>query len=210
MQLSLLPEPFDHPRFLYEIKHDGFRSLAYVSDGKCELVSRRKNTYKSFKKLQAEIGESLKVKTAIIDGEICCLDSKARSLFYELLRRRGTPVFYAFDLLYLNGKDLRHEPLIQRKRELEKLIKSAKCSSLLYAQHIEGRGPELFGLICKKDCEGVVAKRCEGMYSITETWFKFRNSKYSQWEGRRELFDEFHKTLKRAAEPKPKTRKRTG
>src|ERR1700688_3870307 len=89
-QLSLVREPFDDPDFLFELKHDGFRALAHIWDGKCELVSRRRNTYKSFQELKDNLAK-LKVKDAIIDGEIVCLDSEGRSIFNELLFRRGFP-----------------------------------------------------------------------------------------------------------------------
>ena len=192
MQLILLPEPFDHPEWIFELKHDGFRCVAYVPDGKCRLVSRRGNVYSSIKNLQLELA-SLRVKDAIIDGEIVCLDSDGHSLFYELLRRKGRPVLYGFDLLYLNGEDLRQQPLIERKRKLHGLIKAAKkkCPNLLYARHVDARGNDLFRLVCASNSEGVVAKRRIGLYGISERWFKIRNRQYSQMEGRRELFDSF-------------------
>jgi ATP-dependent DNA ligase len=98
---------------LFELKVDGFRALAYVDDGHCELMSRRRNPYKSFKDLQSSLA-NLKVKNAVIDGEIACVDEEGRSIFNELLFRRGCPIFYAFDLLYLNDHDLRQLPLTQR------------------------------------------------------------------------------------------------
>ncbi len=73
MTLSRIPAAFDHPDFLFELKHDGFRSLAYISDGHCELVSRKRNHYKSFHSLKAALAD-LKVTDAILDGEIVCLD----------------------------------------------------------------------------------------------------------------------------------------
>jgi bifunctional non-homologous end joining protein LigD len=82
-QLSLVRAPFDDPDFLFELKHDGFRALAHIWEGKCELVSRRRNTYKSFQELKDNLAK-LKVKDAIIDGEIVCLDSEGRSIFNEL------------------------------------------------------------------------------------------------------------------------------
>jgi bifunctional non-homologous end joining protein LigD len=99
MQLSLIPEPFDDRDWLFEVKHDGFRSLAYVFDGNCQLVSRRRNTYKSFQALRDEIAKALKVKNAVLDGELVVLDDQGRSLFNEMLFRRGDPIFYVFDLL---------------------------------------------------------------------------------------------------------------
>jgi bifunctional non-homologous end joining protein LigD len=83
MTLTRIATPFDHPDFLFELKHDGFRSLAYISGGHCELVSRRKYSYKSFESLKTALAK-LKATDAILDGEICCLDSQGRSQFNEL------------------------------------------------------------------------------------------------------------------------------
>ena len=74
MRLARRPEPFDHPDWIYEIKFDGFRTLAYVENGKCRLVSRRNHEYKSFHELCASIAAHLAGSTAVIDGEIVCLD----------------------------------------------------------------------------------------------------------------------------------------
>jgi ATP-dependent DNA ligase len=91
---------------VYELKMDGFRALAHLSVDGVRLVSRRRNTYKSFPRLCATINSTIACD-AVLDGEIVCLDSHGRPQFYELLRRRGDPVFYAFDLLSCDGKDLR-------------------------------------------------------------------------------------------------------
>jgi len=74
-QLTLVRQPFDDPNFLFELKHDGFRALAHVWDGQCELISRRRNSYKSFQELQDNLAK-LKVKNAVIDGELVCLDAE--------------------------------------------------------------------------------------------------------------------------------------
>ena len=97
-------QPFDDPAWLFN--HDGIRSLAYVEDGKCRLVSRRRNQYKSFEVLRSAL-ERLRAQSAILDGEIVALDSSGVSQFKELLYRRGRAVFFAFDLLWLNDIDLR-------------------------------------------------------------------------------------------------------
>lgn len=86
----------------------------------------------------------LRVHDAVLDGEIVCLDAQGHSMFKELLYRRGEPIFYAFDLLWLNGVDLRQFPLIERKHRLRKLIRPAHRTHILYAQHVDGRGIELF------------------------------------------------------------------
>jgi hypothetical protein len=114
-------EPFDHPGWIFELKHDGFRVLAYINEGGCRLVSRRDNTFKSFNPLREAL-RNLSVKNAILDGEIVCLDAQGNSLFNELLFRRGRPYFYAFDLIWLNGHDLRNLRLLERKERLKKLI----------------------------------------------------------------------------------------
>jgi hypothetical protein len=79
-QTSPLTGPFNDPDWLFELKHDGFRSLAYVEDGKCRLVSRRRNQYKSFEVLRSAL-EGLGARNAILDGEIVCLDSSGVSQF---------------------------------------------------------------------------------------------------------------------------------
>jgi len=125
---------------------------------------------------------------AVLDGEIVILDSDGRPQFYELLKRRGRgePVFYAFDLLCLDGEDLRARPLIEQKRLLRSIVPD-QPSVLLYADHIERTGIEFFRLTCEQDLEGIVAKLRHGRYG--EKWFKIRNPAYSQREGRRELFE---------------------
>ncbi|MGB2663046.1 MAG: hypothetical protein WAK48_03510 [Candidatus Acidiferrum sp.] len=97
------------------LKHDGFRALTYVEEGKCKLVSRNSNLLKSFQSLKESLGK-LRVQNAILDGEIICIDRNGISQFNELFSRQGTPVFYAFDLLWLNHEDLRNHPLIDWKR----------------------------------------------------------------------------------------------
>jgi bifunctional non-homologous end joining protein LigD len=114
-------EPFDHEDWLFEVKYNGFRALAYLDEGRCRLVSRRNHVYKSFQKLSAWLGENVQVLDAVIDGELVCLGHDGKPLFNQLLYRRGDPYFMAFDLLSLNGEDLRKEPLIERKRLLKEI-----------------------------------------------------------------------------------------
>ena len=104
----------------------------------------------------------------------------------ELLRRRGKPVFFAFDLLWLDGEDLRSQPLIEPKQLLRQIMPQ-QPSVMLYADHIERYGIEFFRLTCEQDLEGIVAKLKNGAYG---EGFKIRNARYSQYERRRELVDE--------------------
>jgi len=122
---------------------------------KCELVSRRRNSYKSFQELRSRLA-GLKVKNAVIDGEIVCLDAEGRSIFNELLFRRGCPIFYAFDLLYLNGRDLRQLPLLERKEKLRALIEKSGLPGVICGKYVEGRGIDLFNEICQRNLE----RRC--------------------------------------------------
>jgi bifunctional non-homologous end joining protein LigD len=184
---TLRPAAFDDDDFIFELKMDGFRALAYVGPDETRLVSRKGNVYKSFSGLCAAIHTGLG-REAVLDGEIVILDAEGRPQFYELLRRRGRgqPVFYVFDLLWLDGQDLRPVPLLERKRLLRSIIPEQPYA-LLYAGHIERNGVEFFRLTCEQDLEGIVAKLKHGRYG--EGWFKIRNPKYSQLEGRRELFE---------------------
>ena len=188
-KLSLRKEPFDSDDWLFELKHDGFRCLAYLADGECKLVSRNRNVFKTFKPLEATLARTLKVKNAILDGELICLDAQGRSIFKTLLRRHDTPVFYVFDLLWLNDQDLRALPLIERKNQLRKLIPRGAVH-LLFANHVEGRGKDLFEAICEQNLEGIVAKRKNGTYRKAG-WLKIKNPNYTQGEGRKELFEKY-------------------
>jgi bifunctional non-homologous end joining protein LigD len=176
---------FDDPGFIYELKYDGFRAVAHIEGGSCRLVSRRGNVYKSFAPLRESLA-ALGRSAAVLDGEIVVLDAGGRPQFYDLLRRHGRPLFYAFDCLSLDGRDLRALPLLERKRSLAKLVKGHP--GILYAQHFAGnRGADLFRMVCEQDLEGVVAKRKDAAYG--DGWFKIRNPGYSQYEGRRVLFE---------------------
>src|SRR3984893_1680999 len=190
MTLTRIAAPLDHPHFVFELKHDGFRCLAYISESRCDLVSRRKYSYKSFDSLKTALAK-LKATDAILDGEICCLDSQGRSQFNELLYRRGEPVLYCFDLLWLNGQDLRQLQLIERKKRLHKLIAKSRCERIIFAQHIAKHGAALYREICERDLEGIVAKRKDGVYSVSGQWLKILNPHYSQHEGRHEKFTVF-------------------
>jgi len=187
MRLRLVRQPFDHPDYIFELKRDGFRAIAYLQNGESKLVSRNQRNL-GFEALKRSLSK-LPVENAIIDGEVICVDAKGVSQFNQLLSRKGEPVFYAFDLLWLDGKDLRQMPLVERKKRLARLVRAAKCSRLLYAQHIEQHGKGFFAEICARDLEGIVAKRKSGLYrEDRQGWLKVKNPTYSQAEGRHDLF----------------------
>jgi bifunctional non-homologous end joining protein LigD len=138
------------------------------------------------------MAEHLKVESAVLDGEICCLDESGRPTFRDLIFRNRRCIFIAFDLLHLNGKDLRRLPLIERKAMLKRLIRR-KRARMFYLDHVESDGRLLFEQVVKMDLEGIVCKRKDSPYKVTEKpcryWIKVKNSRYSQLEGREGLFE---------------------
>jgi bifunctional non-homologous end joining protein LigD len=150
------------------------------------LISRRGIIYRRFAALQQTIRQGVP-GTTVLDGEIVCMGEDGRTEFNDLLFRRGTPRFIAFDLLYRNGRDLRLVPLIERKRHLRQLV-PADNSAVRFADYVETDGEELFRLVCERDLEGIVAKRKDGLYMPEDRgWLKIKNPEYSQAEGRHEL-----------------------
>ena len=190
---------FDGPDWLFELKHDGFRSLAYIENGQCRLVSRHRNTYKSFETLSHDLAR-LRVTNAILDGEIVCLDFDGCSQFKELLYRRGRTIFFAFDLMWLDGTDLRKLPLIERKKKLKRLMERSAATEIIYAQHVERSGKLLFEEVCERNLEGMACKRKSGVY-VEQGWVKIKNPHYTQAEGRQDLFTTFRTRPKRISRP---------
>jgi bifunctional non-homologous end joining protein LigD len=194
MPLSRKPRAFNHPEWLFELKYDGFRALARIERGRAQLISRNGHPFASFSELAHSMAESLPAADAIVlDGEIVCLDRKGHPQFNDLLFRRGRPCFFAFDLLYADGKDWRRDGLTDRKAALRGLLQRLPNDSRLrYAEHVEGFGVDLFERVCELDLEGIVAKYRFGPYAADHalsTWYKIRNRSYSQMAGREKLFE---------------------
>jgi len=126
MPLGRARAPFCHSDWIYEIKWDGFRALAYVEDGVCQFVSRNGNVFKSFPDLTSGLPRELQAGVAVLDGEIVCLDSDGKSQFEELLYRPGEARFQAFDLLLCDGDDMRYSPLVERKSRLRAIHSAAR------------------------------------------------------------------------------------
>jgi bifunctional non-homologous end joining protein LigD len=186
MRLRLVDKPFDHPDYIFELKHDGFRAIAYIQKGECKLISRNLHNLR-FSSLKKELAK-LPVADAIIDGEIVCLDAQGVSQFYQLLSRKAKPALYAFDLLWLNGEDLRNQPLTTRK-EMPRTFNplSRRPSDSLCAAY-RAYGKRFFEEICGRDLEGIVAKRKLSFHKDGgKGWLKIKNRTYSQAEGRHEL-----------------------
>jgi hypothetical protein len=135
------PAHFDHPEYLFELKLDGFRSLAVIQNGRTELISRNGHPFNSFDSLRKSLTLPHDSKT-VFDGEIVCLDRRGRPQFNDLLFHRGEPCFFAFDLLMDDGKDLRSERLTDRKHELRRLLSKAPTSRMRYVEHVEQYGTD--------------------------------------------------------------------
>jgi ATP-dependent DNA ligase len=139
------------------------------------------------------------VDDAILDGEVIAADETGRPQFYDLLRDTRASAYVAFDVIWLNGADLRLLPLSKRRRHLQNILpkRSATISGPL---SVTGMGHKLFELMCAHDLEGVVAKRLKHGYGPSVRWLKIKNPSYSQNEGRRELFDRSAGAQRRAAD----------
>lgn len=190
MPLRRVREPFDHPDWIFELKYDGFRALAYITGGDCQLVSRNGNRFSRFSDFGYTIGQHFPCSGAVLDGEVVCLDADGQPQFNNLLFRRGDPVFAVFDVLVIGGRDLRSRPLWERKERLRELV--AGCPRVLFVDHISEQGSALHALACERDLEGIVAKYRRGVYvgeRELSTWAKIRNRSYSQIIGRSDLMD---------------------
>jgi bifunctional non-homologous end joining protein LigD len=134
------------------------------------------------------------VKDAILDGEVVALDDDERMDFRALLAARAGWITLRSTCCGLNGKDLRPQPLIKRKRRLERLIptNNATVSRMLA---VEAHGRELYEAAQRLDLEGIVAKRKEDPYSPQTIWYKVKNPAYTQAEGRGDLFQGSRRSL---------------
>jgi bifunctional non-homologous end joining protein LigD len=182
--------PFNDPAWLFEPKYDGFRGMLYLTRQGCTLYSKRGNAMTRFHSLAEEVRAELGRRVVILDGEIVALDDEGRIDFWGLMRGRGTLAYAAFDLLWLDGRDLRQLPLSRRKKRLERLI-PASVGALNRVPCFEEDGRELFEATCRLDLEGIVAKRKADSYRPDTAWYKIKNPTYTQAEGRRELFERF-------------------
>jgi bifunctional non-homologous end joining protein LigD len=186
MLVRLVKEPFDRKGWIFEIKWDGFRALAEVDGGSVKLYSRRHNSFnKRFPTIAHEL-EGL-TRSAVLDGEIVALDEKGHPRFEWLVNRgpqRGTMVYYVFDLLFLDGKDLRQLPLLERKAKLKTVVK--KLNRVVYLDHVEEHGLHVFAYVLQLGLEGIVAKDRKSPYIpgplLTRYWLKIKNPDFQRKE----------------------------
>ena len=175
----LTDKPFDDPDWVFETKWDGFRALAVAAPGHASLYSR--NGIDISRKYPSICAALVAIKhEAVLDGELVALDAHGRSRFQLLqnAERNATRLLYCvFDLLTLDGKDLRAWPLLKRKEALERVL--PKSPLLLYSVHVVGEGLKAFNRAKRAKEEGVMAKLAGGRYhsgTRTREWLKVKAS----------------------------------
>ena len=173
------PEPPSGEMWLHEIKHDGFRVIARKDGKRVWLYSRAGNDLTYRFPLIVEALARLRSRSCILDGEaVACGDDGIASFERILYRRHDGSVFlYAFDLIELDGDDLRREPLAVRKATLASLLSRA-APGLRWNGHLEEEdGPLVFAHACKMGLEGIVSKRKDSRYRSGRSldWIKSKN-----------------------------------
>jgi bifunctional non-homologous end joining protein LigD len=179
-------EPFDDAAWVFELKYDGFRTLATVAQGRGRLFYRSGSDATAAFPEIADALSRLRCADAVIDGELVVVDGRGEPQFQRLQQRfqlRRTPdqaraaaahpaCLFAFDLLRLDGRDLRDEPLVRRKARLKRLL--PREGRLRYVQHVRGRGRALFEQVRRRGLEGVLAKRADSPYAggRSSKWLK--------------------------------------
>ncbi len=202
--------PFDGDDWLFEIKWDGYRAVSFIENGNVRLVSRNHNDLTGqYRELQI-LPKHIKAKTAVLDGEIVALDDHGRSSFSLMQQRTGIRthgrrtgsrsdipvVYYLFDVIYLDGYDLRRVSLEERKRILSEIVKSGEL--VRYSDHYPINGIALFNVAKQKGLEGIVAKRRNSCYEERRSreWLKIKITQtvdcviggYTDPEGSRQYF----------------------
>jgi len=188
MLATTVDEPFDSADWLFEIKWDGYRAVAFIENGKARLVSRNQNELTARYPELKDLAKSVKAKTAILDGEVVALDEQGRASFSLMQQRTGfrpggrrgvtnadVPVlYYAFDLLYLDGYDWRKLPLEERKKKLASILITG--DSVRYSDHYERQGKALFEMARQKGLEGILAKKRDSIYQERRSseWLKIK------------------------------------
>lgn len=181
MLATLVPQPFNDDDWLFEIKWDGYRALAFISKGQVQLTSRNQLNWN--KKFPAIIEDLKKIKEPVIlDGELVILDSMGKSDF-QLMQNyqksgQGSLFYYVFDILYKDKHDLRELPLLERKSLLKKLLNKYLLPHIRFSDHIIKKGIPFFKLAVKNKLEGIVGKKASSPYQSrrSKDWVKIKTT----------------------------------
>jgi bifunctional non-homologous end joining protein LigD len=180
MLATLIDAPFDDRAWVFETKWDGFRVIAHIDHGKVNLYSRGG---KNLTKVYPGIAKALATirHHAVIDGELVALDEKGRPSFQLLQEARKSPArlrYCVFDLMYLDGQDLRRLSLLERKAKLHRVLRGGPL--VRFSRHVRRSGIRAFRAAARKRLEGVIAKRAESRYHSgrrTRDWLKIKTGK---------------------------------
>ncbi|WP_194776256.1 DNA ligase D [Pararhodonellum marinum] len=180
MLAETVKEAFDRKDWIYEIKYDGYRTIAVLNDGNVDLFSRNENSFTALFKTMAD---ELKVidHGVVLDGEIVIEDSKGRADFQLLQNFRksgkGTLKYFLFDILELDGNNTQGLPLIQRKELLKMLLSNYELKNIFYSDHIEEKGIDFLKAALQKNLEGIMAKDGNSEYRAgrrSKEWLKIK------------------------------------
>jgi bifunctional non-homologous end joining protein LigD len=171
-------QPPAGPDWIHEIKHDGFRIIAQRDAAGVRLVTRKGFDLADRFILAATAIAGLPARSCVIDGEAIACDQRGLSVFDMIRWRRhdNTVTLCAFDLLELDGEDLRREPIEVRKATLKGLLRRAG-PGIAFNRHFEDDGTIVYGQACALGCEGIVSKRLGSPYKPGRSphWLKIKN-----------------------------------
>ena len=178
---TFVSEPPRGSAWLHEVKFDGYRVLCRVASGRATLWSRNaKDWTASFPGIASDAAR-LRARSALLDGEVVVVLPNGLTNFNALQnalsgRVRGNLAYYAFDLLHLDGRDLRPEPLESRRAALRALLPSRATARVRLSAPLEGDGPAVFAAACKHGLEGIVSKRRDARYRSGrgDSWLKMK------------------------------------
>lgn len=179
-QPLLVAEPPAGDRWIHEIKHDGYRTMLLVDREQARAFTRNGYDWTERYKPVIVAAALINARTAIIDGEMIVQAEDGRSDFEALAgairRAPARLVFFAFDLLHLDGEDLRKFPLIERRALLRELVPADPRSPMQFSEHITGGGPAFFAAVDKMGLEGIVSKRADSLYRSgpSKRWQKIK------------------------------------
>lgn len=178
MLATLVDEPFNDDQWQFELKLDGYRTLAYLKKGQAEIRSRNNN---SFNKKFEPVLQALRQWNiqAVVDGEVVVLNEMGVPDFNSIQqwdkKKEGQLVYYVFDLLWLDGLNIMQEPLQLRQEVLKQLI--PENGVIRFSDHIDTVGKDLFALTRQNNLEGIIAKKKDAPYvpdTRTKTWLKIK------------------------------------
>ena len=177
---TLVSDPPPGDEWVHEIKLDGYRILLRIERGRVKLLTRNRQDWTARFPGVAEAASALPVKEALLDGEIVVLDRAGVSSFQALqqadrLETGRMLVYVAFDLLFLDGRDLRPLPLVERKARLARVLKGRR-GRLRYSEHFDIPGRRMFARACRLGLEGIIAKRKQAPYTSGrgQAWLKVK------------------------------------